>query len=428
FLNGLNYKEATKKVIAELERIGQGKGKTNYRLRDAVFSRQRYWGEPFPVYYVDGMPQMIDAKHLPIKLPEVEKYLPTETGEPPLGNATVWAWDRLKAEVVSNDLIDNVNVFPLELNTMPGWAGSSWYFNRYMDPHSDTDFASQEALNYWKDVELYIGGSEHATGHLLYSRFWQKFLFDKGVVPVDEYAKKLINQGMILGTSAFVYRADLVLQFQDFKWTDEKTESPFKKLHSNRVFISYNVVKHYLNRNEDSDIADENLKDTLIRIITSKMKDEVIDSLNNDGKKLEIKIAKNISPIHADVSFVNASDELNIEAFKNWREDFRDAIFIGEKGEVIEGNNDVYKVGREVEKMSKSKYNVVNPDNICEQYGADSLRLYEMFLGPLEQYKPWNTAGITGVHGFLKKLWRLYHQGENETFYVSDSSPSEGLG
>src|SRR5690606_13237552 len=219
FLNGLNYKEATKKVIAELERIGQGKGKTNYRLRDAVFSRQRYWGEPFPVYYVDGMPQMIDAKHLPIKLPEVEKYLPTETGEPPLGNATVWAWDRLKAEVVSNDLIDNVNVFPLELNTMPGWAGSSWYFNRYMDANNDKAFASQEALNYWKDVDLYIGGSEHATGHLLYSRFWQKFLFDQGLVPVEEYAKKLINQGMILGTSAFVARVYIETSKTD---TDKK--------------------------------------------------------------------------------------------------------------------------------------------------------------------------------------------------------------
>lgn len=423
FLNGLGYKEATKKVIEALENIGQGQGKTNYRLRDAVFSRQRYWGEPFPVYYVNGMPQMIDTKYLPIRLPEVEKYLPTETGEPPLGNAAVWAWDTIKGEVVSNDLIDHKNVFPLELNTMPGWAGSSWYFNRYMDPHNDNEYASQEALNYWKDVDLYIGGSEHATGHLLYSRFWQKFLFDKGLVPVDEYAKKLINQGMILGTSAFVYRVDLVLQFQDFKWTDDKAESAFKKPHSNRVFISYNVVKTYLNRNEDSKIEDENLKDTLLRIIKSKLKDEVIDSLNKDGKELVIKIAKNISPIHADVSLVNASDELDVEGFKSWREDFKEAIFIGEKGEVIEGNNDVYKVGREVEKMSKSKYNVVNPDQICAQYGADSLRLYEMFLGPLEQYKPWNTAGITGVHGFLKKLWKLY-VGENGVL-VTDIEPTK---
>ncbi|MBD0830955.1 leucine--tRNA ligase [Aestuariibaculum sediminum] len=344
FLNGLNYKEATKKVISELENLGCGEGKTNYRLRDAVFSRQRYWGEPFPVYYVDGMPQMIDAAHLPIQLPEVEKYLPTETGEPPLGNASVWAWNTETNKVVSNDLIDHKTVFPLELNTMPGWAGSSWYFNRYMDANNNEAFASQEALNYWKDVDLYIGGSEHATGHLLYARFWQKFLFDKGVVPVDEFAKKLINQGMILGTSAFVYRVE-----------------------GENKFLSKGLIE-----------------------------------------------GKNVQPIHADVSFVNASDELDIEAFKNWREEFKDAEFVLEDG--------IYKVGREVEKMSKSKYNVVNPDSICEDYGADSLRLYEMFLGPLEQYKPWNTAGITGVHGFLKKLWKLYN--DDNGFKVTDSEPS----
>ncbi len=330
FLDGLNYKKATKRAIYELEQIGQGQGKTNYRLRDAVFSRQRYWGEPFPVYYKNGLPQMIDAKHLPLTLPEVEKYLPTETGEPPLGNAKVWAWDSLKAEVVSNELIDNENVFPLELNTMPGWAGSSQYFNRYMDPHNDEKIFSKDSINYWQQVDLYIGGSEHATGHLLYSRFWQKFMFDKGYVLHDEFAIKLINQGMILGTSAFVYR-------------NKNTNK----------FYSKGLI---------------------------------------DGKDVQL--------IHADVSFINSSDELDIDAFKNWRPDFKDAEFILEDG--------VYKVGRDVEKMSKSKYNVVNPDEICEQYGADSLRLYEMFLGPLEQYKPWNTAGITGVHSFLKKLWKLY--------------------
>ena len=330
FLDGLNYKKATKRAIYELEQIGQGQGKTNYRLRDAVFSRQRYWGEPFPVYYKNGLPQMIDAKHLPLTLPEVEKYLPTETGEPPLGNAKVWAWDSLKAEVVSNELIDNENVFPLELNTMPGWAGSSQYFNRYMDPHNNEKIFSKDSINYWQQVDLYIGGSEHATGHLLYSRFWQKFMFDKGYVLHDEFAKKLINQGMILGTSAFVYR-------------NKNTNK----------FYSKGLI---------------------------------------DGKDVQL--------IHADVSFINSSDELDIDAFKNWRPDFKDAEFILEDG--------VYKVGRDVEKMSKSKYNVVNPDEICEQYGADSLRLYEMFLGPLEQYKPWNTAGITGVHSFLKKLWKLY--------------------
>jgi leucyl-tRNA synthetase len=344
FLNGLSYKEAMQKVIAELEAKGIGFGKVNYRLRDAVFSRQRYWGEPFPVYYVDGKPRMIATEHLPIRLPEVEKYLPTETGEPPLGNASVWAWCTESNAVVANDKIDHKTVFPLELNTMPGWAGSSWYFNRYMDAGNTDAFASKEALDYWKEVDLYIGGSEHATGHLLYARFWQKFLFDRGHVPVTEFAKKLINQGMITGTSAFVYRLD----------------------GENKV-ISKGLI--------------------------------------GDQK---------VVPIHADVSFVNASDELDIEAFKQWRPEYADAEFVLEDGKYI--------VGREVEKMSKSKYNVVNPDNICAQYGADSLRLYEMFLGPLEQSKPWNTAGITGVHGFLKKLWKLYMGAEG--LKVTDTDPS----
>ena len=345
FLDGLNYKKATKHAICELEQIGQGQGKTNYRLRDAVFSRQRYWGEPFPVYYKNGLPQMIDVAFLPLTLPEVEKYLPTETGEPPLGNAKVWAWDTITNTVVDNDKIDNETVFPLELNTMPGWAGSSQYFNRYMDPNNEDEIFSQDAINYWQQVDLYIGGSEHATGHLLYSRFWQKFMFDKGYVPKDEYAKKLINQGMILGTSAFVYR-------------EENTNK----------FYSKGLIE-----------------------------------------------GKTVQAIHADVSMINSSDELDVETFKNWRPDFKDAEFILEDG--------VYKVGRDVEKMSKSKYNVVNPDEICDQYGADSLRLYEMFLGPLEQYKPWNTAGITGVHGFLKKLWKLYVG--QEDFNVNDAEPTK---
>ncbi|MCK0158617.1 leucine--tRNA ligase [Cellulophaga sp. F20128] len=345
FLNGLPYKKAMKLAIYELEKLGQGKGKINYRLRDAVFSRQRYWGEPFPVYYVDGMPQMIATEHLPIALPVVEKYLPTETGEPPLGNATVWAWNTVTNKVVDNSEIDNATVWPLELNTMPGWAGSSFYFNRYMDPTNTEAIFSEDAMNYWQDVDLYIGGSEHATGHLLYARFWQKFLFDKGVVPKKEFAKKLINQGMITGTSAFVYREE-----------------------------------------ESGQIISKGLID-----------------------------GKIVSPIHADVSFVNASDELDIEAFKNWREEYKDAAFVLEDGKYI--------VGREVEKMSKSKYNVVSPDSICEDYGADSLRLYEMFLGPLEQSKPWNTAGITGTHGFLKKLWRLYLEDNGAKF--TDAAPTK---
>ena len=353
FLNGLGYKEGTYKAIVALEEINQGKGKTNYRLRDAVFSRQRYWGEPFPVYYVNGLPQMIDAKYLPIILPEVEKYLPTEDGLPPLGNAAVWAWDSVNNKVVSNELYQaepdqasHNGVYPLELNTMPGWAGSSFYWMRYMDPKNENEFASQEALAYWESVDLYIGGNEHATGHLLYSRFWNKFLKDKGFAPTEEPFKKLINQGMILGTSAFVYR-----------------------LEGTNTFVSKNKIE-----------------------------------------------GQNVQPIHADVSMVNSSDELDVEAFKKWREDYKDAEFLLDE-------NGKYIVGREVEKMSKSKYNVVTPDNICAEYGADTLRLYEMFLGPLEQAKPWNTAGISGVFGFLKKLCRLYF--DEHGMIVTDDVPNK---
>ena len=292
------------------------------------------------------MPQVIDKEFLPISLPKVEKYLPTEEGEPPLGRADVWAWDTLQNRVVKNTLIDDSSIFPLELNTMPGWAGSSWYFNRYMDANNSEEFASQNAINYWQEVDLYIGGSEHATGHLLYARFWQKFLYDLGHVPVDEFAKKLINQGMILGTSAFVGRIE-----------------------GTNTFVSADQIEN-----------------------------------------------KTIQWIHVDISFVNSSDELDVDAFKAWRKEFNTAIF-------IISDDHLFKVKREVEKMSKSKYNVVSPDSICSQYGADSLRLYEMFLGPLEQYKPWNTAGITGVHSFLKKLWKLYVG--NHGIVVDDSQPSK---
>lgn len=347
-INGLNYKEATEKIIKILDEKGIGKGKVNFRLRDAVFSRQRYWGEPVPAYYKEGVPYMLDDKHLPLLLPEVDEYLPTEAGDPPLGRAKDWAWDTKSGKVVSNELIDHQAVFPLELNTMPGWAGSSWYFLRYMDAENKNEFVSKEALDYWKDVDLYLGGSEHATGHLLYSRFWQKFLFDKKLVPTDEYAKKLINQGMILGMSAFVYRVMNTNQF---------------------------VTK--------------NLKDDYETV-----------------------------PIHADVNLLkDGGDELDIEKFKAWREEYADAEFILENGKYI--------CGREVEKMSKSKYNVVNPDDICKRYGADTLRMYEMFLGPLEQSKPWNTQGLSGVYSFLKKFWKLYHNGENEEFFLSDEQPSK---
>ncbi|GAA4804379.1 leucine--tRNA ligase [Litoribaculum gwangyangense] len=403
FLNGLSYKQATKKAIAELEKIGQGKGKTNYRLRDAVFSRQRYWGEPFPVYYVNGMPQMIDTKYLPIELPEVEKYLPTETGEPPLGNATKWAWCTVTNAVVDNSQIDNKKVFPLELNTMPGWAGSSQYFNRYMDPHNDAEIFSQEAINYWQQVDLYIGGSEHATGHLLYSRFWQKFMFDKGLVPYDEFAKKLINQGMILGTSAFVFR--ISFSFSVYSNNIGINPENEKKLPNGIVaFVSYSEYIKYKN-GEETKINDfVNKADSLKKEYNISRGEGIVDY--NQTEVL----------MHVDVSFVNASDELNIEAFKKWREEFKKAEFICE-------DDGTFKVKRDVEKMSKSKYNVVNPDQICIDYGADSLRLYEMFLGPLEQYKPWNTAGITGVHSFLKKMWRLY-VGENGLL-VDNVEPSK---
>lgn len=423
FLDGLNYKKATKTAIYELEKLGYGKGKTNYRLRDAVFSRQRYWGEPFPVYYVNGMPQMIDAQYLPITLPEVEKYLPTETGEPPLGNATVWAWDTETNTVVSNDNINNTTVFPLELNTMPGWAGSSQYFNRYMDPHNDKEIFSQEAVNYWQQIDLYIGGSEHATGHLLYARFWQKFMFDLGLVPVDEFAQKLINQGMILGTSAFFYIYDGGFASKDADSERDSTKNLIISKGKLEFIYKHLDLFHDLWKKSpqtDQDILNNYSIDKESLIKAKNLYNELLEASKKLGF-ISIAWLNGVFPvrsIHADVSFVNASDELDIEAFKNWRPEFKNAEFILE--------DSIYKVGRDVEKMSKSKYNVVNPDHICEEYGADSLRLYEMFLGPLEQYKPWNTAGITGVHGFLKKLWKLYVD-ENGIKVTNDEASKDSL-
>ncbi|MDN5422980.1 MAG: leucine--tRNA ligase, partial [Chryseobacterium sp.] len=346
FLNGLNYNEAKSKIISEIENKGIGHGTTNYRQRDAIFSRQRYWGEPVPIYYKQEMPYTLPVSALPLELPEVEKYLPTEDGDPPLGNAKEFAWDEANQKVVATDLIDNKTVFPLELSTMPGWAGSSWYFLRYMDPSNDEVFTNKDLSDYWGQVDLYIGGSEHATGHLLYSRFWNMFLKDRGYIKNNEPFQKLINQGMILGMSAFVYRIDGTNQY-----------------------VSKNLAGDHQ---------------------TQK--------------------------IHVDVSLLKGtSDELDTEAFKAWRPDYANAEFILEDGKYI--------TDREVEKMSKSKYNVVNPDDICEEYGADGLRLYEMFLGPLEQSKPWNTQGLSGVYGFLKKFWNLYFNGD--TFEVSDEEPTK---
>ncbi|MCT3646193.1 leucine--tRNA ligase [Elizabethkingia anophelis] len=348
FLNGLKYEEAKAKAITEIVGRGLGNATTNYRQRDAIFSRQRYWGEPVPVYYKDDVPYTLPASALPLELPEVEKYLPTEDGDPPLGNAKDYGWDEANQKIVATDLIDNKTIFPLELSTMPGWAGSSWYFLRYMDAHNDFYFADKEMTDYWGQVDLYIGGSEHATGHLLYSRFWNKFLKDRNFIEQEEPFQKLINQGMILGMSAFVFRIEGTNQF-----------------------VSKNLAKDYT---------------------TQK--------------------------IHVDVSLLKgATDELDTEAFKSWRPEFKDATFILEDG-------DKYITEREVEKMSKSKFNVVNPDDICDEYGADCLRLYEMFLGPLEQSKPWNTQGLSGVYGFLKRLWNLYFNA-NDEFEVTDKEPTK---
>ena len=358
-LNGLSVKEAiaaTKQFVTEQ---GLGKVKVNYRLRDAIFSRQRYWGEPFPVYYKDGMPYMLPAEALPLELPEISQFKPTETGEPPLGHATRWAWDTVKQQVVDNSQIDQVNVFPLELNTMPGFAGSSAYYLRYMDPHNPQALVSAEADNYWQDVDLYVGGTEHATGHLIYSRFWNKFLFDLGVVCQDEPFKKLVNQGMIQGRSNFVYR----------------------------------------------------IKDT------------------NTFVSLGLKDQYETTPIHVDVNIVS-NDVLDLEAFRRWNPEYQAAGFVLEDGtRVAEGDvlpaNAKYVCGWAIEKMSKSMFNVVNPDNVVEKFGADTLRLYEMFLGPLEASKPWDTNGIDGVHRFLKRFWSLIAAGDS--FAVSDepATPDE---
>ena len=409
-LNGCtNFGEAVAKVLAALEAKGAGKAKVNYRLRDAVFSRQRYWGEPFPVYYENGLPQMIGEEHLPIHLPEVEKYLPTEEGNPPLGNATTWAWDTANHKVVSNELIDNQTIFPLELNTMPGWAGSSWYWLEYMmEKDARGTFPTKPVVDYWQNVDLYVGGSEHATGHLLYSRFWNKFLKDRGFAPTEEPFKKLINQGMILGMSAFAYR--VLWEVKD-EQGNEVNLVEVKELSSNNfppIFVS-------------KKFKDDKLAIVLLEKIFPKYPQWV-----EFMKKLSGKIINTIiQPIHVDVSLLkDTSDELDIDKFKAWRKEFSNAEFIfeGHNSPFEGGKGDVFLTGREVEKMSKSKYNVVNPDDICEQYGADTLRLYEMFLGPLEQAKPWNTAGISGVYNFLRKLWRLYFN--DNGWQVTDEAPT----
>lgn len=349
-LNGLSVKEAIKKTKEFVTSHNMGRVKVNYRLRDAIFSRQRYWGEPFPVYYKDGMPYMISEDKLPLELPEIDQYKPTETGEPPLGHAKKWAWDTEKNEVVDKSLINNKTIFPLELNTMPGFAGSSAYYLRYMDPHNDNALVGEEADHYWQNVDLYVGGTEHATGHLIYSRFWNKFLFDLGVSCQEEPYKKLVNQGMIQGRSNFVYRVN----------SDDHSKKP--------LFVSLGLKDQY-----------------------------------------------DVTPIHVDVNIVHG-DVLDTEAFKAWRPEYNDAEFILEDGK--------YVCGWAIEKMSKSMFNVVNPDMIVDKYGADTLRLYEMFLGPVEQSKPWDTNGIDGCHRFLKKFWALFYDQRTGEFLPDQSEPT----
>ena len=330
FLDGKDYNESIEIIINEIENKNIGKSKIQYKLRDATFSRQRYWGEPIPIYYQDGVPKNIDLNDLPLKLPDVDNFLPTKNGDSPLGNSKTWAWNIKDKKITSNDNINEVDTFPIELNTMPGWAGSSWYFYRYMDPTNSENFVSEDSQNYWSDIDVYFGGSEHATGHLLYSRFYQKFLYDLNLLKKDEYAKKLVNQGMILGNSAFIYRKS--------------------------------GTSEYLSKS-----------------LISKIK---------------------VDKIRIDIKYVEGEDLVNVNLLKKEDKDFKDSIFVYE--------NDVFECIREQEKMSKSKFNVVNPDEICDQYGADTLRMYEMFLGPIEQSKPWDTRGISGVHSFLQKFWNLF--------------------
>jgi len=345
FLNGKTVSEAIELAIIAIEQQQIGQRKTNYRLRNAVFARQRYWGEPFPIYYKNEIPQAIDPRYLPIELPEIDNYLPTSDGQPPLGNAMQWAWDTQQNKIVSKQHIDHQNIFPLELNTMPGWAGSSWYFMRYADPKNEDEFADKTKLYYWKNVDLYIGGSEHATGHLLYSRFWTKFLFDRQYINYNEPFQRMINQGMILGRSSFVYR------------------------NPDGVFVSKN------------------------------------------------KCTGVETPIHVDISLVE-NDSLDIEKFRKWRSEYANAVFILE-------DNQTYICGSEVEKMSKSKFNVQTPDDLVDKFGADTLRCYELFLGPVEQAKPWDTKGINGVSNFLRKLWRLFQIDDEGRIHVNNGEPTQ---
>jgi leucyl-tRNA synthetase len=445
FMNGMQVNEALSAAIKRLEEIGVGKGKINYRMRDAIFSRQRYWGEPVPVYFkkVSGddqapMPYLISEKDLPLVLPEIDQYLPTETGEPPLGRATDWKYQ---------------GKYDYELSTMPGWAGSSWYFFRYMDAHNPETFCSKEAQGYWENVDLYIGGSEHATGHLLYSRFWTKFLYDLGYVTVEEPFKKLINQGMIQGRSNFVYRLnDLESYAEELIWEKVKDKGLGEQISRkcqdgkytfdflcmskrlvieikpSRLLKSFYEANHQYLKHSQYGLLLISAEETILH--TDKVIDKIKNALQGEIEKADFEekltistlfISKNlirttpVTPLHVDVNIVD-NDVLDIDALRRTRPDFAGATFLLEEGK--------YVCGAEVEKMSKRFGNVVNPDDVVEKYGADTLRLYEMFLGPLEQSKPWNTNGISGVHNFLKKLWRLFHE-EGGNVKLSEEAPEK---
>ncbi len=403
FLSGLTVKDAMKAAIEAIETKEIGKGKTNYRLRDAVFSRQRYWGEPFPVYYKNGKPHMIDARYMPIILPEVEKYLPTEDGQPPLGNAPVWAWDTVDNQIVDNVNIDRETVFPMELNTMPGWAGSSWYFLRYMDPHNEQEFVSKEKVDYWKNVDLYIGGSEHATGHLLYARFWTKFLYDLGFIGFDEPFQKMINQGMILGRSSLVYRVTGYSVYGTTNINPKHFKGEILISKTSKLLVDKQFATPELLTSEEKEFVNK----------IFEQKDSLVEKL----ELMDIDLSLEAIPLHVDISIVD-NDKLDIEAFTNSREEYKNAEFI------FEDDGETYICGSEVEKMSKSKFNVQTPDELVEKFGADTLRMYEMFLGPLEQSKPWDTKGINGVHNFLRKFWRLFHD-HTGNLLISDDLPSK---
>ena len=408
-----SFKEAFPKVLAALEAKGAGKAKVNYRLRDAVFSRQRYWGEPFPVYYKDGLPQMIEQQYLPILLPEVEKYLPTEEGNPPLGNATTWAWDTANHKIVSNELIDNQTIFPLELNTMPGWAGSSWYWLEYMMGKGDRAlFPTKAVTDYWQNVDLYVGGSEHATGHLLYSRFWNKFLKDRGFAPTEEPFKKLINQGMIQGFIESCFRetnSNGRVRGNDYKiYSDSVPVVPDKVNGSFTVIFDKNSLEKSFQFDLDTKIS-ENIQKLPIPI-------EYVSNYEYSDKPSYLDI-EGISEYAKWMRF-----EYPIFVTKEGFLRLTDKQYLNYNGEPLPLEDFKFYTDEELGKISKSKYNVVNPDDICEQYGADTLRLYEMFLGPLEQAKPWNTAGISGVYNFLRKLWRLYFN--DNGWQVTDEAPT----